>query len=330
MNKRRNTLDIWKLVAAFLILGHHASSIGQKGDYYFHGAYVYTEFFFMISGYFMTRALAEGKVSEPWKYAEKTWKKIFPYTAVAMLIYYIATAALSGSLKSAGTLLLKFPLELLYLSELHITSAEFGQLWYVAAMLIMMPLICWIFIKDRQFFKISIFLFPLLWYGYCFSTWGQLGHRGVFIDLIRAATNLLLGGAAYEVVKKINQCKKMEKTKVVVTFIGHMAFLFPILFTYKMYWTQYDFYCIFFFFVALVASQLDAFIDFKLKKTEWLADLSMSIYIVHIPVARYIQRYLGDMTVIHKYELYIGLSIICAIILLLGVKKLLRKKCKVI
>lgn len=328
LNKRKSTLDIWKLIAAFLILGHHASSIGQKGDYYFHGAYVYTEFFFMISGYFMTRALTEGKVSEPWEYTKKTWKKVFPYTTLAMLIYYAATAALSGSLKSAGTILMKLPFELLYLSELHITRAEFGQLWYLAAMLIVMPLICWIFMKDRNFFKISIFLFPLIWYGYCFSTWGQLGHRGVFIDLIRAVTNILLGGAAFVVVEKINQ-KKIKKIRWVVTILGHVAFLFPIVLTYKLYWTEYDFYCIFFFFTALVISQLDVFMEPKFK-TEWLADLSMCVYIVHVSVARYIQRYLGNISVVNKYELYICLSVICAMMILLGVRKILGKKCKLI
>lgn len=70
MKKQSLTLNSWKLIAALLIMGHHAILIGQSGDYIFHGAYVYTEFFFMISGYFLVRSLESGKIKGSMDYAK--------------------------------------------------------------------------------------------------------------------------------------------------------------------------------------------------------------------------------------------------------------------
>lgn len=195
MEKRQNvTLNCWKLIAALLIMGHHAAQIGQKGDYVFHGAYVYTEFFFMVSGYFFIKSLEEGKTRGIMDYAKKVWLKLFPYTAIVISIYYFMIGLLSGSVKQCLKIWILWPLEIFYLNELHIAFPQLGQLWYVAAMLFVIPFISWLFLKDRELFKIFIWMVPVIWYGYCYTTWGQLGHRGVFIDLIRALSNLLLGG----------------------------------------------------------------------------------------------------------------------------------------
>ncbi len=200
--KRHNqTLDCWKLLAALLIMGHHAVLIGESDNYIFHGAYIYTEFFFMVSGFFLVRSLEAGKVKNSSSYVKKTLYRLFPYTAVAISVQYILTGLLSGSWKQCLKTWIVWPLEIFYLTDLHIGVAQLGHLWYIAAMLFTMPIVCWVFLKDKEIFKIIIWMFPLLWYGYCYVTWGHLGHRGLFIDLIRALTGLLLGGGYFLYIK---------------------------------------------------------------------------------------------------------------------------------
>ena len=319
---RKITLDIWRLVAALLLVALHASLLGQTKQYAFHGAYVYTEFFFMISGFFMTEALEKKKFHEPLDYPIKTWKKIFPYTTIVIVLHYLFIGMLAGSTKELLKTIIKIPMEVLYLPELHILTAELGQLWYLSAMLIVMPLVCWIFIRDEKLFKSIMFLLPLLWLGYSFTTWGHLGHRGCFIDLIRAFTILLLGGGAYYVVLELN--KKCLRGYW-VTIIGHMSFLFTIILTYKYYLSQWDFYCILFLFIALVASQVNTFKDVKYLFLESCSELSLCIYIVHVPAGRYIQRFFSDSNIFTKYILYFGLTVLFASILFL-IMRFLKKR----
>ena len=205
MNRQNVTLNLWKFIAALLIVGHHASSIGAKGDYIFHGAYIYTEFFFIVSGFFLVRELENGKVKGCMDYSKKIWMKLFPYTTVVISVYYFVSGILSSSIVECFKLWIKWPLEIFYLNELHIARPLAGQLWYVAAMLFIMPLLCWLFKRDKNLFQIIIYVAPLIWYGYCYTVYGQLGHRGVFIDLIRAFTNLSLGGCCFYISRKISE-----------------------------------------------------------------------------------------------------------------------------
>ena len=123
-----------------------------------------------------------------------------------------------------------------------------------------------------------------------------------------------------------NGVKCLTKNRVVCTLVGYIAFIIPIILTYRLYWTQYDFYCIFFFFIALTISQLDVFIDLKSKKIKWCSELSMALYIVHIPVAKYVQRFVADYAVWKKYILYYGVSVIYAVLLLVIIKKVMTKE----
>lgn len=326
-NKQNATLNLWKLIAAFLIMGHHAVEIGQSGDYIFHGAYVYTEFFFMLSGFFFIRSLEEKRVKGIFDYTKKIWLKLFPYTTIVITVYYLMIGISSGSIRSFIEIWIRYPLEIFYLSDLHIVTVQLGQLWYLASMLLVMPFLSWLFLKDRDLFKVIILISPLIWYGYCFSTWGQLGHRGVFIDLIRAFTNLALGGLAYYVSDKISKSVWLCRHKWLGTTIAWGSFGATVLFTYAYYWTEYDIYCIFYFFVSLIFATSKSFVDIKCLKSYLLAEFSMSIYIVHISVGSFVQRFCGEsVPVLQKYLLYYSISMVCAVLLMILVRYIKKYK----
>lgn len=325
MSQKYNfTLDIWKLIAALLIMGHHAVQIGQDGDYIFHGAYIYTEFFFMISGFYLIKSLEEkilrGGVLD---YAKKMWIKLFPYTTAVISIYYVLISIESGSIKECIKIWMKWPSEICYINTLHIFTSQVGQLWYIGSMLFIMPIICWLFFKDKSLFEIVSYAVPLIWYGYCYMTWGHLGHRGVFVDLIRAFSNLLLGGEIYYISKRISEYSWLLKYKWINNIIAWGTFNLTIWLTYRFYWSEYDIQCIVLLFIALIFIQSEGFVDFHIKKYSMFSDLSMAIYLVHVPVGSLVQRYCNG-SIVRKYVLYYGISIICAILLLLFIEKLKR------
>ena len=70
------------------------------------------------------------------------------------------------------------------------------------------------------------------------------------------------------------------------------------------------------------------FIDLKYNKSYFWAELSMSLYIVHISVGSLIQRFFGEsFSVFQKYVLYYLLSIVCAIVLQKAVGLIKKYKC---
>lgn len=49
---RNGMVDIWRFVFCLLIMAHHMYHIGIERIYPFQSAWIYVEFFFILSGYF--------------------------------------------------------------------------------------------------------------------------------------------------------------------------------------------------------------------------------------------------------------------------------------
>ena len=67
--------------------------------------------------------------------------------------------------------------------------------------------------------------------------------------------------------------------------------------------------------------QSKSFVDIKYSKLNMLSGLSISIYVTHISVGKFVQRFSPDtVTVAQKYILYYFITIMCAIVLLISVE----------
>ena len=53
--QRNGMIDIWRFIFALLIMGHHMYHLDIGESYLFQSAWIYVEFFFMLSGYFTAK-----------------------------------------------------------------------------------------------------------------------------------------------------------------------------------------------------------------------------------------------------------------------------------
>lgn len=316
--KRNSILGLWKFIAALLILGHHANIFWSDGNYPAHGGYIYVEFFFLLSGYYFMRYLEENKAyGGGYIYVWRKIKKLFPYTTIAFIIHYILECIYSGSIKGVLKTIWKLPLEILYLTNLHITSSRMGQLWYIAAMLFCLFLLTYIYSRYEDFYKnVLIWVFPVLWYACTYMTYHCIGNRGVFLDLFRAAANLLLGGLIYIGISK-TQALPMRTNicRYMATLVEWSAFLLSVFLTYKFYRKDYDFFIVFLFIICIYIFQAGYACKISSRFLDWLGEISTTIYIVHITVRMGIQNWFSYLDLSDKYLLYYSVCLIYAVIL---------------
>lgn len=97
---RMGMVDCWRFIFSILVMTHHLHVFGLKaGEYPFYFAWIYVEFFFVLTGYYTTRHFAGllqnedktpgEKVQYSVQYVLNKFKKIFPYTGLAIFLSYM-------------------------------------------------------------------------------------------------------------------------------------------------------------------------------------------------------------------------------------------------
>lgn len=314
---KNTTLYCWKFIAALCVMANHASYGFTNGSYPFLGAYVFVEFFFMVSGYYLVLGLETGKIQNVKEYMKKRWGQFFPYTTIVIVITYIWIGIMTESLKGRIKSLMRLPLEIMLLSNLHLTYTAVGWLWYIAAILFITPFLCYLFLRHKELFQMLVWAVPIIWYGYCFSNYGYLlVERNMLNDLVRAGANLLLGGSIFYIARNASGRKIKKITTFFITIISWGLFIVTIILAYRLHKSEYDFYCIFMLFFALILIESGWAADIKWSKLNVLSKLSMGLYIVHGFVQKVIVKYPVNATIREQYILCYAASFICAIILL--------------
>lgn len=298
-------------------MAYHASNCFTNGKYPFQGGYIFVEFFFMVSGYYLVQGLESGKIENVKEYMKKRWLRFMPYTTIVIVATYIWIGVMTESLKGRVKLLMRLPLEILLLSNLHFTYTAVGWLWYIAAMLFVTPFLCYLYLKHKEFFQMLIWAIPIIWYGYCFSNYGYLlVERNVFNDLIRAGTELLLGGGIFYIARSISKRKIKKITVFFFSLISWCLLIAAVVLAYRLHKSEYDLYCIVCFFAALVLIESGWTADIKWSKLNILSELSMGLYIVHGLPCKFIMKYPLNATIGERYVLFYAVSFVGAVFLL--------------
>lgn len=217
---RNSYIELLRFIASIFIALFHVN-VTPNG-------WIFTEFFFMLSGYFAFKAVEAKKigdsVNEPLIYTLNAVKKIFPYTFLSMLmlfvvrinIYKLTTKEILrffGNFIESITLLNGTNIILPYfvVSDDYCGGEMFlGPLWYICALFVAMPIM--IFLVRCYYSKVGIWLvsfLPLFIDGYIlFHNGTILGYHMnmmFFFTLdLRALAGLLFGGAICCLSKKIS------------------------------------------------------------------------------------------------------------------------------
>ncbi len=198
---RMAIVDLWKFIAAVMIMIHHLYYLApafEGRDYPGYFAWIYVEFFFILTGYFTYRHFAKRNdrtdvFRSSLSYTWNKFKPFLPYTTVAITLQYLLsapyTALLHGSYRRFLYSFANYPLELMLLGEAHGSQQRLVPIWFLSAMLIVFPLVGLIAQLKNKFLILMLSgLYPLFYYGRV-----KLANRVWPDDLLRALAGLLLG-----------------------------------------------------------------------------------------------------------------------------------------
>ena len=200
-NRRMAIIDLWKFIAAVMIMIHHLYYLApafEGRDYPGYFAWIYVEFFFILTGYFTYRHFAKSDrqdniVRSSLSYTWRKFKPFLPYTTIAITLQYLLSAPYSALLQGNYRRFLysfaDFPLEVMLLGEAHGSDQRLVPIWFLSAMLIVFPFVCLLAqLKNRYLILLISGIYPLFYYGRAI-----LGNRVWPDDLLRALAGLLLG-----------------------------------------------------------------------------------------------------------------------------------------
>lgn len=188
MKRRSQAVDMWKFIAAAVIMTFHIYEIDVTRPYPTEmNGWVWADFFFIITGYYTYRHLC-GSDEGIWHYVFRKFKVIFPYTAIAIAVQYMIDAlkAYHDGIRAMAEVFLDMPLELVYLHP----EPRIYPLWFLTAMFIALPVYGMIIrVKDKRIFPV-LMVFPLIFYMYYYPV---QGNNTVYV-VIRALAGLMAGG----------------------------------------------------------------------------------------------------------------------------------------
>lgn len=192
-----------RFIGILLIMGHHRYLFGYEGDYLFRNCWAWVDFYFMVTGYFTMKHFDEKDlVSDAGKVAlNYTFRKLFrffPYVAIAVFVQYSFTAVpllFSDGKKAFLISYVDMPYEIMLMTSTGIVSERLAPIWYLSALLIVLPLIIFMLVKHREAWHVISFIFPIMYFGYM----GVNTVRSWPNDFVRALACIALGSFAYEV-----------------------------------------------------------------------------------------------------------------------------------
>ena len=240
-NSRMAIVDLWKFIAAVMIMIHHLyylSPAFEGKDYPGYFSWIYVEFFFILTGYFTYRHFErqgrqENIVRSSLSYTWRKFKPFLPYTTIAVTLQYLLSAPYTELLRHSYRKFLysfaDYPSEVLLLGEAHSSQQRLVPIWFLSAMLIVFPLVGLLAqLKNKYLILLIAGAYPLFYYGRT-----QLGNRVWPDDLLRAAAGLLLGVflcVLCDMIREKRLIPQSKNTTRLLTVIEIMCMLLAFLF----------------------------------------------------------------------------------------------------
>lgn len=92
MRSRNSILELWRFIAALLIMATHMYNFGYD-NYYFRETWMYVEMFLMISGFYIAkhydRSVYDNKTKEAVLYTVNKYIPLIIYAAVPTIVAYV-------------------------------------------------------------------------------------------------------------------------------------------------------------------------------------------------------------------------------------------------
>jgi len=286
-SKTRNQyVDIWRLIAALIIVVLHSYHLeGWDSGKPFMSGKIFVEFFFVLTGFFTTKFSTGNNnisIKDAMNYAYRKYKPLWYYTFPYVLLVFFIRSFLNGS----GINFRRF-LNALLEGLLIIKGSNVGQLWYLVALLPLIPF--FLFISSKIPTKLWIIIECVTGIHFYLVYCQYPSHFPVFY--YRAFAGLCMGGIAYFLTTCLNKLPDLVRVnRVIITDIlsitGNCILLFIV---FGAYTNSLDFRVAVAGFVIGLSLILSGNRECKTKAMKLVSDLgrvySFSIYVVHLPIA---------------------------------------------
>lgn len=320
VQKRNAFIDTYRFMMAICIMMFHSYHLDNIVNYPFKvGGQVFVEAFFLLSGYFVTKYVEISKkehkfdiksdVIHALTYTWKKYSKFLPYTFVTVFISLIIRHLIINN-DFNFVMLLKGVFESLMVIR---GDNNVGVLWYMAAML---PLIPIIIIIEKRFpnyiYTIMAAIVVFVWY-ICF---GRFYDCFVPLSYLRAIAGLSLGIITFWFEK---QLRKIEDKRLasVLNVLLIVSLLTPVIMCFINLTNERIIILLFIIGFSLCFHPL----TFKFpatKFTKFCEKYSFLIYIIHLNIAdfiAYLSKKYFTLKVYEQYILYFLMTFVCVFIL---------------
>lgn len=297
MKKRNGFISLWKFIFCIAIALYHVAYFNESGDVsLFKAGYIFTEFFFIVSGYFMAQK-CYAQSYDPDRIGAETIrfifgkiKSFFPY----ILLAHIAGMIVHIHFDGIGIYQIVISVwNLLFLQNTGFTTYWSANVpvWYLSAMLLSMWIIFPLLRKNAD--RYALIFAPLsavLMLGYLSQNYPSLNLSTTFdgwvhAGVIRAFAELNLGIAAFRLSQHLGRIAFSRLGKITLSLIAVICLAAPLyISTFIAKPMKYDQIIVLLFFVAVSVSCSGHCFDSKLwnnKAVFYLERLSLPVYVNH-------------------------------------------------
>ena len=300
------------------------------------------EFFFIISGLFMVQSIDKSReknkdedvVKKDLDFIKHKLDKIFPQHVISFIIIFIVTIITNkfGLVKSIKLLIESLPnfflVDFTGISLKLINSFE----WYISAMLLIFIIIYPIIYKKYDYVVkiyapiICLFLYGFLIQNYESITRVRTWNGYIYLGLIRALADILVGVSIYEITKKLKILNLTKIKKILITLIELFCYIITFLLMLLTVHSSYTIIMLFFLTIGIVITYSGISYTSKIHGSfiEFLGELSFTMYLTQLVGLRIVATYFNNNSKLEIIILVFSIIYIVSIITMF-IEKLFKK-----
>lgn len=240
--KKNCKIEIYRFAFAIFIAMHHSFVLDSSLQLCRDG-WVYTEFFFILTGFLTAQHLHKhptNNLKTGIIYVINKIKYILPIAYLCILwdfILFWKTSAFDNATKIKAVA--QIPFNLMFLTETGLVSYKYcDTLWYVGELIISLPILVTIAIKIPDVFKYLLsWLIPLYFYSQIFINYGNVQIWGEGVQKVcfyRGIAGMSLGMLCFYIYSLLNE--KYNLTTIPIRVTVH---LFVIIILYYLIYSVF-------------------------------------------------------------------------------------------
>ncbi len=289
-NKRSGMVDIYRLLLVLVLVWYH---LGVAGKPFYDSAWIFVEFFFILSGYLTMRHYANLYSSEVPDLSERGGEairytlhksgRLLPYVVIAGAVEYVSVFVMARyyDIFSVLASVEGFISESLLLTSSGLTTIHDAPLWYLSAMFLVFPLFCLLLSFPKMwkwYYGYLSWILAALYYG-CF---GIVQLRTWPHDMLRAFVCLWLGVFVFGLCEQVAKLPKTKFWTIIFTVVELGSFAFAI--ARASHGVNNKLLIIMCFITGLVALMSGRSLTAKIGYIPFIANLSLAIFLLHWPI----------------------------------------------